>query len=99
MAFAKPLSHPRIVKPALIGLYLLWDVPAIGARVASLGQSPKLGVYGLLFALMAGALVLAAFIRPAPLRIAVALLLCIASLFQQSVEWSTAGILTYDGFA
>ncbi|HEY0311418.1 MAG TPA: sulfatase-like hydrolase/transferase [Allosphingosinicella sp.] len=99
MAIATLRRDPRIVKPALIGLYLLWDAPAIGARVASLGVSPELGVYVLLLALLAGALMLAAFIRPVALRVIVALLLCAASLFQQSVEWSTAGILTYDGFA
>jgi glucan phosphoethanolaminetransferase (alkaline phosphatase superfamily) len=99
MALPKPLAEPRIVKPALIALYLSWDAPAIGARVASLGLSPELVVYALLLALLTGALMLAAFIRPAALRMVVALLLCAASLFQQSVEWSTAGILTYDGFA
>jgi lipid A ethanolaminephosphotransferase len=98
MAVAKPLHDSRIVKPGLVGLSILWDAPGIGARIASLGLSRELAFYAALLGLSALALMLAAFVRPAWLRVPLAVLLCAAALFQQAVELSTDGVLTYDAF-
>lgn len=88
----------RQLKLLLIVAYLLCDHGAITARVASLGVSPALAVYLALLGLLSAALILAGWIRPTPVRVAVAAVLCCGSVFQQSIEWSTGGVLTYDGF-
>ncbi|MEE4451654.1 sulfatase-like hydrolase/transferase [Novosphingobium resinovorum] len=88
----------REIKIALIAAYLLCDHQTVAERFASLGISASLVVYLVLYAGLAAALLLAAQIRNAPVRIGVALLLAAASVMQQSFEWTTNGPLTYEAF-
>lgn len=86
------------VKSLALLAYLASDAPAILARAGSIGLTPSLAGFALLFVLLAGTLFLAAGITNSPLRVATALLLGLASGFQQCVERVTGGPLTYEAF-
>ncbi len=87
-----------MLKPLLIVAYLLCDFPTLAGRVSDLGAGLSLAVFSALYGFFACLLVASAFIRNHPLRIALAVLLAGASVFQQSFEWTTAGPLTYESF-
>ena len=87
-----------MIKLLLIFAYLACDFQAFSERVASLGPSPALAVFLALYLLFAGSLFLAAFIRSPAIRLPLAAAFAVASMFQQSFEWTTHGALTYEAF-
>jgi len=86
------------LKLLLVLLYLAWDYQAVWERVASLGPSVALIAYLALYAVLAVALMAAAFIPGHTLRIGFAALLAAGSITLHSYEWATGSPLTYDAF-
>ena len=85
-------------KELLLFLYLLLNWAAVSDRVASLGVSPGLAFYALLFAVLAACAVGAALVRNALLRWGYALSFFAAALFLHSTERAMDEHLTYDAF-
>lgn len=85
-------------KLLLLLLYLGFDHAAVSERVASVGLSIELVLFGALYLALVLALGAAALIRPAPLRIAIGAVLAIGSVALHSYEWTTDSPLTYDAF-
>lgn len=86
------------LKPLLILLYLAGSHGAIASRLGSLGLTPSLIVYAGLYSLLAACLLLAAYVRRDPLRLAYAVTLAAAALYLDSYERITREHLTYDAF-
>lgn len=86
------------LKALLILLSLAADHGAVADRIGSLGPSLQLLLYGLLFALLAAGLLLAAAVRSHPLRLLYALLLSAAALFMQASKGILGDDLSYDAF-
>jgi hypothetical protein len=86
------------LKELLVLLYLASGWESVAARLPMLGLSAALLVYAGLYLLLAGALVLTAWIPNHVLRCLYALALAAAAFFDQSVERITSGPLTYDAF-
>ena len=85
-------------KIILILLYLACDHEAVITRIHAIQSSVALGLFVALYAAIAASLFLCAYIRNHTARIALATLLSLASIFQQSFEWTTSGPLTYEAF-
>src|SRR5690606_37889236 len=85
-------------KLLLLAAYLALDHAAIGERVASLGLSPQLGVWIVLYALLAAALAAAAYISRSAPRLVIAAILASGSVALHSYEWTTASPLDYASF-
>ena len=85
-------------KLILLALYLALDHAAISERANSLGLSPQLGGWAVLYALLAAALAAAAYIPQALPRLVVAAILAAGSVALHSYEWTTASPLDYAGF-
>ena len=85
-------------KVFLILLYLACDHAAVVDRVHAIGGAGSLVLFLGLYAAVAASLFLCAFIRNNALRIGLGAALSLASIFQQSFEWTTAGPLTYEAF-
>lgn len=88
----------RWIKILLIVAYLAADYRAVAARIMDLGISASSAMFLGLYVIMSAALFLAASIRNHIVRILIALILAIGSAYQQSVEWTTGGGMTYDVF-
>ncbi|HEV2748024.1 MAG TPA: sulfatase-like hydrolase/transferase [Allosphingosinicella sp.] len=86
------------LKELLIILYLAAGYGGIGDRIGSLGLAPALLLYLGLFGLLSACLVLAAYVRNAPLRWVWALLLSASALFLDSSERILGDHLSYDAF-
>lgn len=87
-----------LLKSLALLAYLACDAQGIAERVASIGASPSLALFALLFLLLTAALFLTAAIRNTALRLGSALLLGAASALQQGIERVTRGPLTYEAF-
>ena len=87
-----------MIKILLILSYLACDYQAFVDRLASVGGGAALVVFFALYALLAASLFLCAFIRNHAVRVALAALFSVASVFQQSFEWTTQGAFTYEAF-
>lgn len=85
-------------KPILICGYLACDYEAVCGRFVSLGATPALLLFVTLFGFLAAGLFAAAEIHNHAIRVGLALLLSVSSLFQQSFQWVAHGPLTYDTF-
>lgn len=96
----RPAEMPgtTVLKLLLVTFYLAWDYQAIGERIASLGASPALVAYLLLYGLLAAALTAAAFIPGHALRPMVAAVLAAGSVMLHGYEWTTGSPLTYNAF-
>lgn len=95
------LGHLRsrtAAKLVLIAAFLSFDHAAVVDRVVSLGLSVELLAYVVLYALLAVALVAAAFVPSAPVRLALAAALATGSFVLLGYEWSTSAPLVYDSF-
>jgi hypothetical protein len=88
----------RWIKLFLIFGYLACDYSVVAERLSSVGLSPQLGAYLLLYTILALALFFTAQIRNHLVRTLFALAFTAGTIFQQSVEWSTDGALTYESF-
>lgn len=86
------------IKPVLFALYLLTGYQLVAERALSLGFSWSLLVYALLFTLLAGCLLLTAYIRPWWVRVIYAGLLAFSAAFLSMCERITGGFLQYDTF-
>lgn len=86
------------VKPFLILIYLASDYRTVADRFASVGLSPALGLFLILYGTLVAALLMTASIRNGIVRILFALAFAAASIFQHSFEWTADGPLTYDAF-
>lgn len=86
------------LKILLFLLYLACDYRSIVDRIVSLELSPFLIAYIGLYALLAVALISAAFIPNTIARISVALAFACASIMLQSYVWTTHSPLDYDSF-
>ena len=87
-----------LLKFALIAAYLACDWRTIEERLLSIGLSPALGIFIAMFLTLTAGLLAAALIRNGTVRILFAVIFCIASAGQQSIEWVTNGPLTYENF-
>lgn len=85
-------------KLALLAFYLALDHAAISQRVTSLGLSPQLGAWALLYALLASALAAVAYIPHILTRIVLAATFAAGSVALHSYEWTTASPLDYASF-
>ena len=85
-------------KLVLLAAYLALDHAAIGDRITSLGLSPQLGAWAVLYALLAAALAAAAYIPQALPRVVVAAILAAGSVALHSYEWTTVSPLDYASF-
>lgn len=92
------MSFPFSVKLSLIALFLALDYTAIVERIISLGTSPELVAYLLLYASLGLALTAAGFIGSTVGRVAFAAILATASVALHSYEWATGSPLLYDAF-
>ncbi len=86
------------LKYVLIIAYLLCDYQAVFARIGNLGLSASLLIFLGLYLFLAASLFLAATIRSTPLRVGLAALFCVGSVFLQTYEWGTRQPLTYSAF-
>jgi glucan phosphoethanolaminetransferase (alkaline phosphatase superfamily) len=86
------------IKPILFALYLLTGYQLVAERAFSLGFSFSLLVYALSFTLLAGCLLLTAYIRPWWVRALYAGLLAFSAAFLSMCERITGGFLQYDTF-
>lgn len=86
------------VKEALLLLYLIADGGNFADRVGSLGLSPWLGLFTLLYVLLAGALWTASRLASAALRWTLGAMLFAAAAFMGASEHILDDHLTYDGF-
>ena len=87
-----------LVKPLLIAFYLLCAAGSVAERVASLGLSPGVVVYGGLYAVLTGVLLATAAIANPFVRIGYALLLAAAAAFAGAFERVNGGPLLYESF-
>ena len=85
-------------KELLLLLYLLLNWATVGDRVASLGASPGLAVYAVLFVLLAACAFAAGFVGNALLRWSYALLFFASAVFLHATERAMDEHLTYDAF-
>ncbi|HEX8526239.1 sulfatase-like hydrolase/transferase [Allosphingosinicella sp.] len=86
------------IKPILFALYLLTGYQLAAERAFTLGLSLSLLVYALLFTLLAGCLLLSAYIQPFWVRALYAVPLAISAAFLSVCERITGGFLQYDTF-
>lgn len=87
-----------LVKPILIALFLAAGGAAVAERVASLGASPGLALYAGLFALLALALLLTAWIESVVVRTLYGLVLAGAAAFLGAYGAVSGDFLGYDAF-
>src|SRR4051794_22167184 len=86
------------LKEALLALYLLATLPAVAERAGSLGLTPALGLFFVLWTAMVAGLVLAAYAKSFAVRALWALLFAGAAGFVAAFERVTGQFLTYDAF-
>jgi lipid A ethanolaminephosphotransferase len=86
------------LKEALLALYLIATLPAVAERAGSLGFTPALGLFVVLWAAMVAGLVLAAYAKSFAVRALWALLFAAAGGFVAVFERVTGQFLTYDAF-
>lgn len=86
------------LKPGLLLVYLACDYQAIAERISSLGLSPPLGMYLVLYGLMALGLLGAAYIARAVIRVPAGVVLAASSVALHSYEWATRHVLDYNAF-
>ena len=91
-------SSNMLIKTALLGFGLAFELPEVVARIDMLGASPPLLIYIGLYGGLIACLWSAAFIRSSLLRWGWAVVLGLAAILVGSFQNATADAMSYDAF-
>ena len=87
-----------MIKTLLIIAYLLCDWKIVAERLVSIGPSPMLAGFAILYLVLAAALLMSAEIRNGWIRASLAVLFVASSILQQAFVHTTEGAFSYEAF-